>query len=118
MSLTLKGISHVKFGKAVTRITKFTVAVVNTFSGFLTSKTVNTSCFPQNISNDYLWTNRTFYKLWYLPYSASLNKQKEIVSYVTQITTIHLCFTETCAVHFPNYRNKKINYSVKSSIGA
>jgi len=28
---------------------------------------------------------------------------------MTQITTINISVRETCAVHFPNYRNKQIN---------
>jgi hypothetical protein len=35
------------------------------------------------------------------------------MSYVTQITTIHIYVTETSAVYFPNYRNKQINYTYR-----
>jgi len=33
---------------------------------------------------------------------------------VTQITTIHIRVRETCAVHFPTYRNKQINNTYRA----
>jgi len=38
---------------------------------------------------------------------------REIVSYVTQITTIHIYVRATCALQFPNYRNKQISYTFR-----
>ena len=43
----------------------------------------------------------------------SLINNRKIVSYVTWITTTHICFREHCAVHFPTYRNEKINYTYR-----
>jgi len=35
------------------------------------------------------------------------------VSYVTQITNIHVCVRETCGFHFLTYRKKQINYTYR-----
>ena len=52
-------------------------------------------------------------------HSASLNKKKEILSYMKQITTTHIYVTVNCAVNFPNYRNKQISFTrTGSSVSA